>query len=889
MTLGFATGILALLAVLSLKVVPSLPAQGLQLATLQLLGIAALFTTGGLVVRLRLFSWPAIVSVGAFSTLFAVTSILASPLVFSKAVASFWMLPDGVRLFGIFLAGLFFGVGFALRSRHLHSPSVPALVAGLSGPALVLLAFFGHLQKLLALGLALLAAWALGAFLLEKVLHCPPDKEVFGVLKSAPIALASGLLVWQLMGVFLGTLSWLSPFSVGLTIIASLCAGFAAIKKLPSSLARALQAQATTPQIVVAAPTLAFLWAGVLPALAPEVGSDALGGRVALPVRFLAQHSLRPFDDILWSYGQVGGEVIFSFFLPWLGKQVAKLLSVGLAFIMFLAVSREKLNALFASFFLSTLVVFQFCAGHLEILQLLFWFAACQAALLAWQGHMPWIAVGALLGGGAAIKLNTLGLGILLFLALLFRRPFRASFNALVSLGLGTLAFLGPFLARSLWFSGNPLFPWLNGVFKSALVNQVPVAHFGVGLSFPKVLAVPWLIIFQPEKFVEVGSWHVLTVGSVVLLPFAWRKSSLETAWYAFMAAGSWVLWLVTEQNLRYSFAPAFFTVVAASLVLAERGPQDASAIKRFTGGLLVVAMTWGVATELVRPQFWLGRGNSSSLLPTNFISGKEDAATYLRTRLPSFSAAEFLRSRSLLQDRSCQIGFLDHLHFPGIQPTDWHSIAPWSSLIAKARFAPNLAEVVDALDRLDCPILGLALGSAAPMPWDQRQGIFSKEFIDGTWRVIFGHNGLLVLINPKIFENSPSLEAVKSVQEWRNERGMVILPSVGEVTLPQGARSYSVVAARPEWLFRIDLTSGAGGSGHVDFAFRDERQTLVGFNRHAFRFTSGRQTWTAWQSAPPGARELTVSLVGQGVRIKLPQLTAYEVRIERPDAPSAQ
>jgi len=878
MTLGFATGILALLAVLSLKVVPSLPAQGLQLATLQLLGIAALFTTGGLVVRLRLFSWPAIVSVGAFSTLFAVTSILASPLVFSKAVASFWMLPDGVRLFGIFLAGLFFGVGFALRSRHLHSPSVPALVAGLSGPALVLLAFFGHLQKLLALGLALLAAWALGAFLLEKVLHCPPDKEVFGVLKSAPIALASGLLVWQLMGVFLGTLSWLSPFSVGLTIIASLCAGFAAIKKLPSSLARALQAQATTPQIVVAAPTLAFLWAGVLPALAPEVGSDALGGRVALPVRFLAQHSLRPFDDILWSYGQVGGEVIFSFFLPWLGKQVAKLLSVGLAFIMFLAVRREKLNALFASFFLSTLVVFQFCAGHLEILQLLFWFAACQAALLAWQGHMPWIAVGALLGGGAAIKLNTLGLGILLFLALLFRRPFRASVNALLSLGLGAFAFLGPFLARSFWFSGNPVFPWFNSIFESPLVEEVPIARFGVGLSFPKVLALPWLMVSQPEKFVEVGSWHILTVGSLVLLPLAWRRLNLESRWYAFMAVGSWILWLVTEQNLRYSFAPAFFTVVAASLVLADRGHSASKAAELLTCGLLVVAMAWGVAFELVRPQFWLGRGSSSSLLPTNFIVGKEDTASYLRTRLPSFAAAEFLNSRRLSGNRTCEIGFRDHLYVPGIQPTDWHSIAPWSSLIAKAHFAPNLSEVVNALERLDCPILGLALGPTASMPWDQRQGIFSREFIEGTWRVIFGHNGLLLLANPKAFEDAPSLKAVMFIQEWRTEREGVIPPSIGEVTLPPGARSYSVVEARREWLFRIDLASAAAGSGHVDFAFRDERQTLVGFNRYAFRFTAGGQTWTAWQSAPPGAAKVTITLAGDGVRLRYPQVVAQEI-----------
>lgn len=876
--LGFAIGILFLLAGLSAKGFQPPPSPAIQVYFPQLLGLAGLITAGGLVVRLRLLPWPAIVTVPLFSTIFFMFAIFASRSALWKAVASFWTLPDGIRLFGIFLSGLFFGIGFALPSRRLHPPSLPTLVAGLSAPALTALAYYGHLGKILALGLVLLAAWALGAFLLQEVFHCPLGQRDFGILSSAPMALASGLLVWQLVGFLWGTLSLLSPLSIGLTVIASLFIGGKAIKKIPSFLARARQNQATALQTMVAAPTLAFLWAGVLPALAPEIGSDALGGRVSLPMRFITQHSLRPFDDILWSYGQIGGEVLLSFFLPWLGDQVAKLLGVGLAFVLLLSVKGEKLNPLFASFFLSTLVVFQFCAGHLEILQLVFWFAASQAALLAWQGHIPWIAVGALLGGGAAIKLNTLGLGILLFLALLFRRPFRASFNPLLSLGLGALAFLGPFLARSLWFSGNPLFPWLNSVFKSPLVNQVPVAHFGVGLSFPKVLAVPWLMLFQPEKFVEVGSWHVLTVGSLVLLPLAWRRLNLESGWYAFMAVGSWVLWLVTEQNLRYSFAPAFFSVVAASLVLADRGHPASKAAELLTCWLLVVAMAWGVAIELVRPQFWLGRGNSSSLLPTNFIAGREDAARYLRTRLPSFAAAEFLRSRRFFGNRTCEIGFRDHLYVPGIQPTDWHSIAPWSSLIAKAHFAPSLSEVVNALERLDCPILGLALGPTASMPWDQRQGIFSKEFIEGTWRVIFGHNGLLLLANPKAFEDAPSLKAVMFIQEWRTEREGVIPPSIGEVTLSPGVRSYSVVEARPEWLFRIDLASAAAGSGHVDFAFRDERQTLVGFNRYAFRFTAGGQTWTAWQSAPPGAAKVTITLAGDGVRLRYPQVVAQEI-----------
>lgn len=843
---------------------------------------AGWLTASGLLCRLRLPKVPPTLSTGMISLMAGLLAFLWTRRFPSSALLWLSTAPDGYRITALILGALFFGLGFAWKVRFLHLPSLSALASALGTPFLVLLVFHGYLGKLAGLGLGLLAAWALGEWVLRRLPSPEQRPQPSHSVWPAPLSVAVGLALWQVAGLLLGSLSRLSPFSLFAVIFVSLALGYTSLKTGWQRLCTPRSpAGATATDILVSSIILAFLFAGVIAALAPEVGSDALGGRVAMPVRFLRQGSLHPFEDILWSYGMVGGETLFTFFLPLVGTQVAKLLAVTLAGMLYFSLCWRLSNAcpLVGGFFLSTLLFVQFCFGHLEMVQLLFWFAAGQASYLAWRGDLSWWVPGLVLGGGAAVKINALGFAVALVPAVVFlyRRDLRRAAQAVSRLSLGGLAVLGPFLLRSLVLTGDPLFPWLKFFFpsfKSRLVDTVPVAHFGIGLSFPKVLSLPWLILKAPEKFVEVGAWHALVMLALLFAALAWWTHDREAKWFSYLGASHWLLWTVTEQNLRYSMAPALLTAFAGSLGL-KAWLTEHRQLRRFVRTILLVALIWGFLVQLGMRSFtWLAGSNSSIGLPTKVVFGSEAPSFYLRIRLPSYATAEFLRDMRLQAPRICQLGIRDHLYFSGTQPTDWHSIAPLAKAVFQAHFSDHVPAVLAALRKLGCPLVVLALQNMGELPWEERRGVFSREFMEVRAQVIFAHQGTVVMVKrPDAFEGGEVARRGVGGEQWRAGRGGRMAGREQWILPTPSDRAFIIAAISAGELLQLNLTAKTMGSGHVDFVFRNAQQELTGFMRYHFRFSRPDQTWTCWQTAPPDSRTVAIILSGGPVSLVPPVL----------------
>lgn len=879
---GSSLGVVLVLAALSYPLPPTISAWRILRELTQGLLLAGWLTASGLLCRLRLPKVPPTLSTGMISLVAGLLAFLWTRRFPNSALLWLSTAPDRYRIVALILGALFFGVGFAWKVRSLHLPSLSTLASALGIPFLVLLVFHGYLGKLAGLGLNLLAAWALGEWVLRRLSSPEQRPQPSHSVWPAPLSVAVGLALWQVAGLLLGTFSLLSPFSLFTVIFVSLALGYTSLKTEWQRL-RTLKSpeRATATDILASSVTLAFLFAGAIAALAPEVGSDALGGRVAMPVRFLRQGSLHPFEDILWSYGVVGGETLLTFFLPSVENQVAKLLAVALAGVLYFSLSRRLSGAcpLIGGFFLSTLLFVQFCLGHLEVVQLLFWFAAGQASYLAWRGDLSWFIPGLVLGGGAAVKINALGLAVALVPAVVFlyRRDLRRAVRVVSGLGLGGSVVLGPFLLRSLVLTGDPFFPWSKFFFPSfrnRLVDTVPVAHFGIGLSFPKVLSLPWLILKTPERFVEVGAWHALVILAVWFAALAWWTQDREAKWFSYLGWSHWLLWAVTEQNLRYSIAPALFTAFSGSLGLKAWLAENRQ-LQRFVRAVLLVALIWGLLVQLgMRPLTWLVGSNSGVSLPTKVVFGSEAPSFYLRIRLPSYAAAEFLRDMRLQAPRICQLGIRDHLYFSGIQPTDWHSVAPLAKAVFQAHFSEHVSAVLAALKKLGCPLVVLALQNMGELPWEERKGIFSREFMEARAQVIFAHQGTVVMVQrPNDLQGEGVARRGVGGEQWRAGQGGRMADQEQWILPSPSTRAYIIAAISAGELLRLNLTAKAMGSGHVDFVFRNAQQDLTGFTRYHFRFSRPGQTWTCWQTAPPSSRTVAIVLAGGPVSLVPPVL----------------
>ena len=136
---------------------------------------------------------------------------------------------------------------------------------------------------------------------------------------------------------------------------------------------------------------------------------------------------------------------------------------------------------------------------------------------------------------------------------------------------LSVVAFLLPLLPFSIYLyqqTGSPVFPFLNGVFKSPYwpQNNGWDPRWGpVGLW--ETLTWPVQILFRPERLCELslysGRLSLGLIGILLALLLAWRNQALRRL--GFLALAGLILWSATTGYIRYAL---FLELLAGAILL---------------------------------------------------------------------------------------------------------------------------------------------------------------------------------------------------------------------------------------------------------------------------------------------------------------------------------
>ncbi|MBT2338999.1 MULTISPECIES: phospholipid carrier-dependent glycosyltransferase [Pseudomonas] len=328
----------------------------------------------------------------------------------------------------------------------------------------------------------------------------------------------------------------------------------------------------------------ACLYAAV--AFMPEVGHDALAMHLFIPAH-LAQRHQWSFDagTYAWAVMPMLADWIYGIGYMLAGETASRLSNCAFTLLVAWQVRNLTIwaggtatSARWASlFFLSTPLAFAESSSlFIESAWTAFVLGGSLAILKvsrftseAPERQSQLILAGTLLGFALATKAITLSILPVLLVLLLMQykawvRPGVVRTLLLGSIGL-LLAGITPYL--SAWhLTGNPVFPFFNGVFQSPLwpsVNFEPPAIFGKGVTWDTL----YRMVFKAPQFIEgkAGAagfqWLLVPTAAVVLALSAQRK-----AWcILLLGAGAIILPFQSTAYLRYIFPSfALFSVVLA-------------------------------------------------------------------------------------------------------------------------------------------------------------------------------------------------------------------------------------------------------------------------------------------------------------------------------------
>ncbi|MGH8142434.1 MAG: glycosyltransferase 87 family protein [Steroidobacteraceae bacterium] len=222
-------------------------------------------------------------------------------------------------------------------------------------------------------------------------------------------------------------------------------------------------------------------------------------------------------------------------------------------------------------------------------LVLLGWLLLARAIRMPhWRGV---VFAGLILGTATALKLTNAvhaaaGFAVVAMLPLMLRQRIRYSLAYGAALAAGFVAVSAPWSYRLEKTFGNPLFPFLNNVFRSPEFTTEPLRHFrfipgtfGAALWRPFAIMDPVNMVHEELRAPDLRYAVLIVLGIVGLLLWFWRRRDHHStrSWDArTMGAGrvlaalslglavDWVAWLRESGNGRYFMPMACVTAVVA-------------------------------------------------------------------------------------------------------------------------------------------------------------------------------------------------------------------------------------------------------------------------------------------------------------------------------------
>lgn len=440
-------------------------------------------------------------------------------------------------------------------------------------------------------------------------------------------------------------------------------------------------------------------------ALMPEIGHDALAMHLFIPAH-LSSRQMWGFDanTYVWAVMPMLGDWIFSVGYMIAGETACRLMNITFIFLLGFLVRELVIwaggtfkNSRWAVLiFLSTPLTFTESSSlFIESVWATFVVSGTFVLLRLFESFNKYktniVIVALLLAFAVATKAVTLTLlPVLIFLFFLNFKSFLKvmSFNDLVlSISIFLAVGLIPYLT-ALWLTGNPVFPFFNGIFQSPYypsVNFDSATIFGKGFTWDLL----YRVTFESEKYLEssVGAsgfqWLLLFVPASISLLIGKDRKGLTL-----LAIGSLMVIFVfhSVSYLRYIF-PAF--VIFASVIGLSLSFITAQ------GKVTNVVCVFSLSVTILLNFLFLSSGAQYRDFPLKSIWGSTNRDIYLENILPIRKAVELV---NLLNIGKTPVAVFAHPLSAGINSdvlySNWYNFK-FQDLINGAKTVREIADVL--------------------------------------------------------------------------------------------------------------------------------------------------------------------------------------------------
>jgi GT2 family glycosyltransferase len=806
-----------------------------------------------------------------------------------------------------------FGIGLGFGSRIGNSPlRLNMLTACLLTPFFAVTILADAASSLLGAAWVFLLAYGIGDLFLTRlaVYFKTPVQSVrrMGVIS---LAVGAGIMTF---GVFImGVLGLTSRTCIILALlIVTLCC-FSRLIDIFGRLRQRWQDQPVTVNeielgaLFLFAALFIIYWLG---ALAPEVGTDALGQRVAVPAAWLREGQIRSLPEMVFSYNFIAGEVLYLLIMPFAGLTAAKVTQFTLGLVLVFSAYfqvfkphqwRSLALSLFA-FWGSTVVWWQMVWGFVDLTQLFYYYCAV-LAIHHWLNDMEnptWlVASGILAGLATAVKLNGAGAiaisGMVVVGVSYYRsRSLAGAVRSGLFVLLPAILVLLPWFTRAYIETGNPVFPFANQFFESPLYfPDIQKNPHGVGLKMPEVLGVPWNIFFKPLDFVQLGTYHPLILATVLLGTTGLFKTAKKEWVWVLAGAAAFLAWLITEQNLRYSMYALYLLSIGLSYGILNWERLFSGKIQKTIFQFFMLAlMTGGFAIQSLRPSFWMNTYRSGPIFPVDVIFGAQSEFEYLSTHVRTYFCSQWLNRRYGSDAYVWLVTARDHLYFESKVTSLPHAIRPLTDPLFDILSDPTLAQDQLAAYQIlrDAGYSHILYSRQSGPESDTAGGIFSAEFRAVYLQLECADRGLLLYkirptplttgTHPDIGDNlliNSDFEATGAIgllEPWKldGHGGVERSNGNGYVRLAESARIAQSVSVEGDQTYQITVDFWALNAQpdlFVQINWYDSSGALIMAQRESvFPVGNGASVFKFYQTAPPNARSVILYIQGTEVAV---------------------
>ena len=542
---------------------------------------------------------------------------------------------------------IFFVVVFALVPKKvaLSISLIPALAA-------IVVIFLSHswLPVFLALWLVSLCA-AIGCIVLQKI-----TGDNSGGVECLVCGISIGIGAISLVMTLFGISGLLTATSIRVFLVIVSIAVLLVFARRRLTLPAAGFLENESRLIYAITGSMFFVY--LLWAIAPEIQYDALNYHLSVPARYLqiARIVEMPFYH---AYLARLMELFLTACLAVGGSATAKVwvfvISIA-ATVAVYALGRRSFDsrvgiwaaALFAT---TPLVGWLSGTGYIDnILALIV--TSSFIALVRWEDSekQGWLYAAALLAGIAVgSKVNTVfvyvvvapivAVQVLTEKSMDFPRRMRIFLTALFAGGV----FAAPSYLLTYTFTGNPVFPFLNAIFKSPKWSPdntiMNASDYGLPMTLSSLIRFPFRLTFDTIRFGDASPRGSIGVALLLAFPFSWFLIPRLRLGGRLLVGGATVYLLLLFYTMQY--ARYYIMILPLVAVIAVATVLDFTPVRLsrwLPAALLVLIIVQPLVYSL---QFW----NIPERIPIALAAGREDTEGFLHRALPGYGAAEYLNT----------------------------------------------------------------------------------------------------------------------------------------------------------------------------------------------------------------------------------------------------